>query len=687
LARIHDFVIGRFSERSECQRQMVIKGKRRMSIKRANHVTHLQFAICHLPFAVGGYLDFMKIAVCIKVVPDTTANVRVAPDGRALLLDQVEWVLNPYDEYALEEALKTREAFAGSVIHVISIGGAEAVKGLRQALALEVDQAWHVSGAADCAIAARAAAKILQEFQADLIFCGRQACDDDLWLFPGLLAELLNIPHLAAATELQAAPDGQSIQVRRRFYAGEQLMALPLPAVVSCDKGLNEPRVPRLKSRLAAKRKQPLVRTLAELGLAESLPRAVAYLPPAQKKQGQVISGSPDQIAAELARVLRSGSAGILPAIRMAGVPPAICGQDARAPGNARCPGTVLAVIEHVGGRPRQTAFELLAAARRLAGEGGTEAVILGQGAREVAGVLSACGAHTLHVAEDGFERYAPLRWVRALADLAAKNLQPPVVILLSAGPLAHDIAGRLAARLKSPLASDCLGISGDTIQIPQGISGDTIPIPQESGHVPRNSGRLQLLRPILGGRVWEHWQLERTGPAALVATLRPHAFEADKTALAGTGKIVPLAAELLPEDLRGSELDFKPSGQARPELAEAEIVVAGGRALGSAQNFDLIYAFAEALNAAPGASRAAVDAGYAPGALQVGQTGKTVNPNLYIACGISGSHQHLAGMRTSKCIVAINSDPEAPIFKFADYSIVGDLFQILPALIERLKV
>jgi electron transfer flavoprotein alpha subunit len=169
------------------------------------------------------------------------------------------------------------------------------------------------------------------------------------------------------------------------------------------------------------------------------------------------------------------------------------------------------------------------------------------------------------------------------------------------------------------------------------------------------------------------------------MATLRPNVV----TPLAegaGAPRVEALAVDIPPEDLRAVVTQVAQGRSEQVDLTEAGIIVSGGRSLGSAENFKVLEELASVLGAAVGASRAAVDAGYAPHSMQVGQTGKTVNPALYIACGISGAVQHLAGMRTSKYIVAINKDPEAPIFKLADYGIVGDLFEVVPKLTEEFR-
>lgn len=251
----------------------------------------------------------MKIAVCLKLVPATTADIRVAADGKSLQLAGVEMVVNPYDEYALEAALQLRETFSGTTIHALAAGGDEALKSLQVSNALGVETVLHIKRAElDARAAARAVAAALQPLAPDLILCGRQAIDDDQWLFPGALAELLGVPHITAASSLAVAPGGKALQCRRRFDDGEQALEASLPAVVSCDRGLNEPRVPTLKGRLEAKKKQVPVKTPADLGLSDAeLQPALAvtkYSPPLQKTPGKVISGTPKEAAAELVRLL-----------------------------------------------------------------------------------------------------------------------------------------------------------------------------------------------------------------------------------------------------------------------------------------------------------------------------------------------------------------------------------------------
>jgi electron transfer flavoprotein beta subunit len=250
----------------------------------------------------------MKIVVCLKLVPATTADIRVAADGSALQLSGVETVISPYDEYALEAALKTREAFPGSTVQAITAGPDEAAKVLTHAFSVGADSGFHIKESSlDAAAAARAIAAAIKDSAPDLVLCGRQAIDDDQWLFTGALAELLNVPHVTAASSLTVNSDGAGAQCRQRFNDEDQLVEVKFPAVISCDKGMNEPRSPTLKGRLDAKKKQPVVKCAADVG-ASGLEPALAitkYSPPPQKTPGKVITAPAAEAAAELVRLLR----------------------------------------------------------------------------------------------------------------------------------------------------------------------------------------------------------------------------------------------------------------------------------------------------------------------------------------------------------------------------------------------
>jgi electron transfer flavoprotein alpha subunit len=229
-------------------------------------------------------------------------------------------------------------------------------------------------------------------------------------------------------------------------------------------------------------------------------------------------------------------------------------------------------------------------------------------------------------------------------------------VVLFGATVLGRDLSARTAARCGASLFTDCTELAW-------------------------SNGALRVKRPVYSGKV----VLELESSAALqMASIRPNVFAA--ASAGGSAEVVDVPVSIAEGDIRGRVKETVRTSSGKKDLTEAEVIVSGGRSLKSAENFKILEELAEALGATVGASRAAVDAGYAPHSMQVGQTGKVVNPKLYVAVGISGAIQHLVGMRTSKVIVAINKDENAPIFQKADYGVVGDLFEFVPRLTEELK-
>jgi electron transfer flavoprotein alpha subunit len=311
----------------------------------------------------------------------------------------------------------------------------------------------------------------------------------------------------------------------------------------------------------------------------------------------------------------------------------------------------VLVLVEHSEGALKKVTAELLTAARAL---GAPSAVVVGAPgtAEPLVEALKAAGAEKIYVAEsDTANDYLITPFVDVLAALVESAT--PAGVLLAGSANGKEIAGRLAARVGT-------GLLSDVVEVEQGGKG---------------------VHSIFGGAFTVEAQVA-SEPA--VMTVRPGAVEAAPTAAAGEVVTVevPAAAENATK-ITGRQ---PPAASDRPELTEASVVVPGGRGVGSAENFRVVEELADSLGAAVGASRAAVDSGYYPGQFQVGQTGKTVSPQLYIALGISGAIQHRAGMQTSKTIVAVNKDEEAPIFEIADYGVVGDLFKVAPQLTEAVK-
>jgi len=320
---------------------------------------------------------------------------------------------------------------------------------------------------------------------------------------------------------------------------------------------------------------------------------------------------------------------------------------------------TVLAVLEQRDGALRKVSLEVVTGARRLAdGLGGAvEAVVLAAGAVKGVDQLGGCGADkVVTLTNEAFGMYAPEGCSRAIADRVKAGGGGYGAVVFAASATGKDLAPRVAARLGVALAQDVTDLA---------VEGGTVTV----------------IHPVYAGKAL--LKLRLTGKPAVVS-LRPNVFtpvQRPRAGAAGTTAVTAAAGRVVVKQIKTA-----PAGTL--DVAEAPIVVSGGRGLKEPANFRLLEALAQALGgrAAVGASRAVVDAGWRPHADQVGQTGKTVSPTLYVAVGISGAIQHLAGMRTSRVIVAINKDKDAPIFKVADYGIVGDLFEVVPRLTEEIK-
>ncbi len=316
----------------------------------------------------------------------------------------------------------------------------------------------------------------------------------------------------------------------------------------------------------------------------------------------------------------------------------------------------ILVICEHEGGAFKKTAAELLGKASELVGEigGSVSAAVVGEadGAS-----LGAYGAQTSYVATgEGLASGATGAQVRALQALVAAA--DPAVVLAPVSANTREAFPRLAARLGVGMVTECTDLRAE-------------------------GGAIVARRPIYGGKAFADAHISSdTG----LITVRPNSFQAP-SAGGGVATVQAVAVSVEPDDLAGSVVGTEAPKSNTVDLAEADRIVSGGRPTGSAERFDeVIRPLADAFGATVGASRAAVDAGYAAHSEQVGQTGKVVNPSLYVACAISGAIQHLAGMRTSRVIVAINKDPEAPIFQHATYGIVGDIFEVCPLLQEEAR-
>ncbi|HWT22637.1 MAG TPA: electron transfer flavoprotein subunit alpha/FixB family protein [Solirubrobacteraceae bacterium] len=315
-----------------------------------------------------------------------------------------------------------------------------------------------------------------------------------------------------------------------------------------------------------------------------------------------------------------------------------------------------LALIEHAAGRADELSLQALALARELAGDKPVEALLVGPGAREAAAQLGAHGVSRAHVAEDErLEAYAPGAWARCVTELVGR-LDPRAVV--GAGTnRGNEVLAHVAARLELPFAANCTGI-----------------LPGEP---------LTVTRVRWGGSLIEEARVHGAVPIVSVA---PHTVAAVALDAAAEPAVEPFAPALEPADVVVQVVEHVDAVTTGISLAEAKVVVSGGRGVGSAEGFEILEELAGMLDAAVGCSRVVTSAGWRPHTDQVGQTGTKVSPDLYIACGISGATQHIAGCKGAKKILAINSDAEAPILNNADYAVIGDLTEIIPAITAELR-
>lgn len=318
--------------------------------------------------------------------------------------------------------------------------------------------------------------------------------------------------------------------------------------------------------------------------------------------------------------------------------------------------------MEQADGVLRGVGHELLGEGKKLAQAMGQElsAVLLGEQLDGLAKEAIASGADKVYIVEGAeYKHYSTDAYTIALTDLI--TTYHPAVILMGATNDGRDLGPRIAARVGTGLTADCTGLDIDA-----------------------ETGLVAWTRPAFGGNIMATILCPDHRPQ--MGTIRPKVFKRPEQDTSRTGEIIRVASKVKPEDIRTKLVDMIKVCTASCNLEEAEIIISGGRGMCKAENFTLIEQLAEVLGGAVGASRAVVDAGWKPAIHQVGQTGKTVGPKIYFAFGISGAIQHLAGMSSSDIVVAINKDPDAPIFKMADYGIVGDAIEILPVLIEEFK-
>lgn len=321
----------------------------------------------------------------------------------------------------------------------------------------------------------------------------------------------------------------------------------------------------------------------------------------------------------------------------------------------------VMVIAEQRGGEIHKISYEVVSEGRRLADALGQDvtAVLLGSGVKDQAAALAQYGADKIIVADDPqLENCTSDACIPVIAEIARSN--EPAVLLLGASSTGKDLSSRLSARLGVGMAQDCVSFAIE-------------------------DGKLTAVRPIYAGKAYAKVTFsDRSVPQ--MATARPNVMTVNEPDPGKSADVIEAGVDLDDGVPKATVAEVIKDESGKVDLTEADKIVSGGRGLKGPEGFQVLEDLAAALSGSVGASRSAVDAGWRSHTDQVGQTGKVVSPNLYIACGISGAIQHLAGMSTSKVIVAINKDPDAPIFQKADYGVVDDLFKVVPPLTEEIK-
>lgn len=600
----------------------------------------------------------MRIAVCIKQVP-AMSDLRFDPATKTLQREGVRTEVSAFDVRAVLKAVELKAAVGGEVT-VLTMGPPQARDALLECLALGADRAVHLSdpafAGADTLATARALAAALRRAPFDLILCGRNSVDAETGQVGPEIAELLDLPQVTAACSLSLDPVKRELEAEREIDGGLETVAAPLPAVVTAAEDLAPERFTTRAEREAAAAKPIEVLKAADLGDAAVFgaagsPTWVLGLESIEvDRRGERIEAASCEEAVErlVERLLRHGLFSAWSGPQNAkGRPPV-----ARVTRSGER--DVLVVAETSGARLRPVAFELLGKATEISAAvgGSVSALVAGRHAGELVEPLVARGAERVFVAKDveqATEPFAALL-VRCIRE------ERPGIVLTGSTVFGRDVAPRVAARLGLGLTGDCVDLS---------VGG---------------GGLLLQHKPAFGGAVVA-LIASRTRPE--MATVRPGMLAAPPPQAGRRATVVHL--DPVPAASRVRVESRRTTAEAASELDHARTVVGFGKGIGGPENLPLIERLAGVLGAALCTTRDVTDAGWVPKQYQVGMTGRAIAPDLYVAVALRGAFEHIVGIRRAGVVVAINKSPKAPIFKAADYGVVGDFATLVPLLTERL--
>ncbi len=654
----------------------------------------------------SGDIGPLTILVCIKQVPLLSA-LRFDPETRRMIRDGVPLEVNELDIYALTEAIRLRDRHGGEVI-AMTMGPPQAREALATALAMGADKAIHLNdrlfAGSDTATTARALALAIRyvsdkhQTHADLIICGRHSIDAETAQVGPEIAEMLNIPQISAVQKIDVqlsdqadlplgtipathfdqrrGGDGRVARATRETDEGNETLIVPLPALITTVEKLNEGIWPdehaiRAASEQAGERIQVI--TAADLAVDPQLlgqpgsPTWVAdIVADPYNREGRVIAESDPARAVELL-IADLEAHGLLTMEQTHSSNLAIATAASVQPSRGETlPDQAIWVIAErssYGQREiRRITFELLGKGAELAGHLQGELAVVLLGFSEVvmqAEVLAAYGADRIYLVTDpALEHYTTEGYTAVIAELVQRH--QPAIVLLGSTADGRDLAPRLAARLNLGLTGDCIELGIDEQQ------------------------RLLQYKPAFGGSIISSI-LSKTRPA--MATLRPGMLRAATPDFSRQAVIEPVSIDRgIVEQIHTRIVSRTQYDTGIAELESAQTVIGVGMGMGEPDHYHPMYRLAELLPSAIGTTRTVADKGWLPKQKQIGLTGRAVSPRLYLALGIRGAAEHIAGIRKAGYVVSINKNKRAAIFKHSDLGVVGDVHVLLPLLVERLE-
>jgi electron transfer flavoprotein alpha subunit len=616
------------------------------------------------PTVGAGLEPVMKIIVCIKQVPNVS-ELKFDNQKRTLIREGVHNEINPFDRRALTFASELKKKIGGEVV-AMTMGPPQAREALIEALAMGADKALHLldrafAGSDTLATARALSMAINREKPFDLILCGKYSVDAETGHIGPEVAELLGIPNVSGATKVEFSDSSDRVIVEAETDYGFQSLETQLPLLITAAERLVKPHRPTAEDIEAARTKSLSTLSASELGEDMSVfgsngsPTTVGEIYSIEtKRECEIIEGSTskEKVMRLVERILAEGLFTGWRNARTNGFrPPDYRMIIANKP--------IWVVAEFIQGHVRPVTYELLGRGTQLADELGSElcTIVLGEISADQVQDLIAHGSDKVYkIKSEQLAVYSSDTYAAALSD-AIEKFKPFAVIAASTS-LGRDFMPRVAASLGLGMTSDCIGLQLD------------------------GERRLVQLKPAFGGSIVAPI-LSRTCPQ--LATVRPGVLTAAEPNPVRKGSLVEVnVARHIPlSHVREERFE---SDRNALRLDDAQIVVAAGAGVGGPKNLHVISELSEILDAPVAATRKIVDLGWLPRQLQVGLTGRSIAPELYVAIGVRGAFNHMVGVGRAKRIVAINNDPNAPIFRNCDFGVVGDFADIIPMLNETLR-